>query len=262
MPTRFAGVLEALELDQPRVVTADQLDDLARASGLAMSGTALGYELRRLGWLLPLRTRGVWEFAPAARAGRYSAGDRHVELRAALAIDPAFPGVLAMESAAVLLGLAGHVPEREALAVPPGFRVSAALRDWRVIQLRLPGDTTVPVERLPVWRVEALLAGMATRPDGYRDWGNVAGWLPRAVERADPQMIAGFLEGTAQAARQRAGYLLAVGGRPDDGLALVGGAASDRGPVYLGPRDRRGWFDARFGVIDSVLIPGVEAVQP
>ena len=83
VPSRLAGVVEALELDQPRVVTVADLEGLARSSGLSISGVALGYQLRRLGWLLPLRTRGVWEFAPAARAGRYSAGDRHIELRAA-----------------------------------------------------------------------------------------------------------------------------------------------------------------------------------
>lgn len=262
VPTRFAGVLEALELEQPRVVTADQLDTLARAERLALPGAALGYQLRRLGWLLPLRTRGAWEFAPAARAGRYPAGDRHVELRAVLATDPTFPGVLAMESSAVLLGLAGHVPEREVLAAPPGFRVSKALRDWRIVRLQLPGYPAASIKGLPVWRVEALLAGMATRPDGYRDWGNVASWLPRAVQRADPDAVAGFLVGAPRAARQRAGYLLAIGGRVDDGLALLDHPAPDRAPVYLGPRNEPGRFDARFGVVDSVLAAGIDAVQP
>ncbi|MGE0139383.1 MAG: type IV toxin-antitoxin system AbiEi family antitoxin [Ilumatobacteraceae bacterium] len=262
LPTRYAGVMEALELEQPRVVTADQLETLARAEGLTLSGTALGYQLRRLGWLLPLRTRGVWEFAPAARAGRYPAGDRHVELRAVLALDPTFPGVLAMDSAAVLLGLAGHVPEREVLAVPRGFRVSTALRDWRIIQLQLPGDATAPIDGLPAWRVEALLVGMATRPDGYRDWANVAQWLPRAAQQADIDVVASLLAALPRSSRQRAGYLLALGGRADDGLALLDRSAPDRAPVYLGPRDEPGRFDARFGVVDSVLAAGMDAVQP
>ena len=82
VPSRLASVVEALELDQPRVVTVADLEGLSRSSGLSISGVALGYGLRRLGWLLPLRTRGVWEFAPAARAGRCSAGGPHIELRA------------------------------------------------------------------------------------------------------------------------------------------------------------------------------------
>jgi hypothetical protein len=41
--------------------------------------------LREHGWLLDLATRGVWEFAPAARAGAYGSGDPLVELRATLA---------------------------------------------------------------------------------------------------------------------------------------------------------------------------------
>ncbi len=262
VPSRLAGVVEVLELEQPRVVTVADLDGLGRSSGLSMSGAALGYGLRRLGWLLPLRTRGVWEFAPAARAGRYSAGDRHIELRAARAVDPRFPGVLAMESAAVLLGLAGHVPEREVLAVPPGYRVSKALRDWRVIGLSLPGDPTQEAEGLPVWRVEALLAGMAVRPDGYGDWRNVAQWLPRAVGQASAAEVASFLDGASRAGWRRAGYLFARGGRSDIGIELIEHAPPGRGPVYLGPRDRPGRFDVRSEVIDSVLADGQQALQP
>lgn len=262
VPSRLAAVVEALELDQPRVVTVADLEGLSRSSGLSISGVALGYELRRLGWLLPLRTRGVWEFAPAARAGRYSAGDRHIELRAARAIDPGFPGVLAMESAAVLLGLAGHIPEREVLAVPPGYRVSKALRDWRVIGLSLPGDAVREGEGLPVWRVEALLVGMAVRPDGYGDWHNVAQWLARAVGQANTAKVGSFLDGASRAGWRRAGYLFASGGRPDVGIELIEQAPPGRGPVYLGPRDRPGRFDARFEVIDSVLAAGQQARQP
>lgn len=262
VPSRLAGVVEALELEQPRVVTIADLEELSNSTGLSAPGAALGYELRRLGWLLPLRTRGVWEFAPAARAGRYSAGDRHIELRAARAIDARFPGVLAMESAAVLLGLAGHLPQQEVLAVPPGYRVSKALRDWRVISLSLPGDPVIEIEGLAVWRIEALLTGMAARPDGYGDWGNVAQWLPRAAAQASADEVKSFLDGASRATWCRAGYLLAIGGHPDVGIALIEQAPAGRGPVYLGPRDRVGRFDARFDVIDSILAAGQQALQP
>lgn len=262
VPSRLAGIVEALELEQPAVVTVEDLSDLAATVGLGTSGAELGYELRRLGWLLPLRTRGAWEFAPAARAGRFRAGDRHIELRATLAVDPNFPGVLAMESAAVLLGFAGHVPEREVLAVPRGYRVPKALRDWRMVGVELPGDPAADRGGLRVWRVEALLAGMALRPDGYRDWGNVAQWLDRAVDQVDGDRVARLLREAPRAAWHRAGYLFAQGGNVSAGVRLLDQAPPGRGPVHLGARDRHGRFDAQFQVIDSVLVAGKEAVQP
>jgi len=261
VPSRLAGVLETLELDQPRVVTVTDLNNIATASALAMSGAELGYELHRLGWLLPLRTRGAWEFAPAARAGRYPAGDRYIELRATRATNPEFAGMLAMESAAVLHGLARYVPEREVLAIPRGNRVPKALRNWRVVSITLPGDPTTVMDGLPVWRIEALLAGMALRPDAYGAWRSVAQWLPRAVAQTDPAQLAALLDGASRAGWHRACYLLARGGRADIGIEFLTKAPSGRGPVYLGPRNQSGRFDVRFEVIDSVLAAGDDALQ-
>jgi len=255
-------VIQALELDQPQVVTASDLVELAEASGVGCSGTQLAYDLRRLGWLLPLRTRGAWEFVPAARAGRLSSGDRHIELRATLAVDPDFSGALAMESASVALGLAGRVPAREVLSLPPGRRRPKALDEWRLVTLAVDPDDLTWIEGLPTWRVETLLAGMAHRPDAFEDWPNVAEWLHRAVATAEPDRVGRCLSGAPRAAWRRAGYLLAMGGNPSAGEALQVGAPSGHGPVYLGPRRVLGRFDKRFEVIDSVLVPSFESVQP
>lgn len=254
-------MLEALELDQPRVVTVADLDPLASEHAVGLDGTELAYELRRRGWLSTLRTRGAWEFVPGARAGRFGAGDRHIELRAALALDPAFLGALAMESAAVALGLAGRVPEQEVLSLPRGTRLPKALDEWRVVRLDIKPDDLSRIDGLPVWRVETLLVGMARRPDGYRDWPNVAEWLTEAVERVDLAVIRQQLVGAPRAAWRRAGYLLSVGGRADDGIALVDAAPAGNGPVYLGRRDKDGRYDKRFDVIDSVLAPTVSAAE-
>ena len=113
-----------------------------------------------------------------------------------------------------------------------------------------------------MWGIAALLAGMAIRPDGYRDWGNVAQWLPRAIAQTDLAQITALLHSAPHAAWHRAGYLLARGGRPDTGLELLADAPKGRGPVHLGPRNRPGRFDARFDVIDSVLLASEDALQP
>ena len=46
IPSRLAPVLEALELDQPRVVTAEGLGHLARDQGSGVDGLQIAYELR------------------------------------------------------------------------------------------------------------------------------------------------------------------------------------------------------------------------
>lgn len=94
--------------------------------------------LVRLGWLLPLRKRDAWEFAPAARAGRLSGGDPWIELRAVLAHDAAAPVAVAFESAVWELGHSSHQPTRPVVAHRPGWRSPRALDaravtfDWRV----------------------------------------------------------------------------------------------------------------------------------
>jgi hypothetical protein len=259
--SRLAPVLEALELDQPRVVTTANLAELATELGVDLDGTELAYQLRRRGWLMTLRTRGAWEFVPGSRAGRFGGGDRHIELRAALTVNPDFRGALAMESAAVALGLAGRVPDREVLALPPGSRLPKALDDWRVVRVVVGSDGVIPIDGLPVWRVETLLAAMATRPNGFHDWPNVAEWLDEAVSRADVTAVHRGLSGTSRSAWRRAGYLLSVGGKADEGVALLQDEPPGKGPVYLGPRTREGSFDRRFDVIDSVLAPSASGVQ-
>ena len=262
IPSRLAPVLEALELDQPRVVTAEGLGHLARDQGIGVDGLQIAYELRRLGWLISLRTKGAWEFVPGARAGRFGAGDRYIELRAAFAIDPAFRGALAMESAAVALGLAGRVPDREVLWVPPGDRAPKSFGDWRVVRLHVREEGIVSIDGLPTWRVDTLLVAMAMRPDGFHDWPNLGEWLARAVSQVDPGSVAGSLVGATRAAWQRAGYLLAMGGDETAGFEVVEHAPRGRGPVYLGPRHRKGRFDRRFEIVDSVLAPSFSGVQP
>jgi hypothetical protein len=262
IPSRLASLVEDLELEQPKVVTVKQLDALAGRHRLSLTGNQVGYELRRLGWLLNLRTKGAWEFAPAARAGAFGGGDRHVELRAVLGIDRNFPGVLAMESAAVALGLGARVPQKEVLTLPPGRRLPKSLDDWRVVRLAFGGHASEIINGLPTWRVESLLCGMAARPDGFQDWPNVGGWLGSAVSRSDMSVVRQLLDGHAMAVWRRTAYLMAFGGNGAAGDTLMEAAPEGKGPIHFGPRNRPSVFDAHFGVVDSVLAPWQEAARP
>lgn len=165
IPTAVASVIEKLELDGDLVVSADRLAEVLHGTGGDDDPRRLAYELQRAGWLGSLRTRGAWEFLPAARGRAFGSGDRLIEFRAQHTVDPSWPGVLAMESAATVLGLAQRVPEREVVALPGGIDLPKALAgDWRVVTLVLSAEGVATVERLPTWNLEGLLVGIAVRP--------------------------------------------------------------------------------------------------
>ena len=71
----LAAVVEELELDQPVVVTADDLSGIVARHGLGTPVKVIAARLRGAGWLLPTPQRGVWEFAPGAHAGAIGHGD-------------------------------------------------------------------------------------------------------------------------------------------------------------------------------------------
>src|SRR5262245_25077663 len=150
VPASTAPVLEELELDQPNLVTAELLRDLAARRHVEVPVDELVERLRRHGWLLDLTTRGVWEFAPGARAGALGSGDPFIELRATLLRRPELPVAIAGESAAWLQGLSGRPPGRHVIAAPPKLELPPALARFRTVRqlARLSYDE---VDGLPVW---------------------------------------------------------------------------------------------------------------
>lgn len=246
----LSRLLELLELEQPRVVTRSQLEGLVRDAGIESPVDLVLQRLRERGWLLDLKTRGVWEFAPAARAGAYGSGDPFIELRATLARRQETSFAVAAESAAYLLSYASRRPDREVVSVPAGSIVPPALRAYRVVRWRARAPL-VEREGLPVWSASVLVAAMAIRPSSFRDWPNAGEWLSRAAADVAFDEIRLELEGHARSAWARAAYLLAVGGQTDAADALLAAAPNGTGPYYLGPRDKRGRHAKAFDVIDS-----------
>jgi hypothetical protein len=253
IPTSMATVIEQLELDGDSVVSADRLAEVLRAIGRGDDPRRLAYELQRAGWLGSLRTRGAWEFLPAARGGAFGSGDRLIEFRAQHAVDASWPGVLAMESAASVLGLAQRAPEREVVALPPGALLPKALAgDWRVVTLVLPAEGIAAVDRLQTWNLEGLLVGIAVRPSAYRDMPGLGQWLPETAGRVDTDVIVSLLATLPSPARQRAAYLLAVGGNAEASAEVIG-RFPPNGVAWLGPRQAGGVFDAATQVSDTSL---------
>lgn len=254
----LSGLLELLELEQPRVVSRESLEELAREAGVRWPTNVVLQRLRERGWLLDLKTRGVWEFAPAARAGAYGAGDPLIELRATLARSPQAPFAVAAESAAYSLGYASRRPVREVVSAPVDVTVPPALRGYRVVRwaARAP---LVEREGLPVWSPSTLIAFIAARPSLYRDWPNTGEWLGMAVAAAEADLLGNELEGRSRAAWARAAYLVDLGGKADLATALLEDAPRGKGPYYLGPRARAGRHSKAFDVIDST---GLEVRAP
>ena len=263
----LAGVLAELELRAPEVVDLQLMREAVEAAGEPGDRAhvlAVIDGLRRNGWLLPLRTRGVWEFAPAARSGAFRSGDPFTELRAYLARHPDRAATVAMESAAFRLGLASHPPSREVLAVGPEVPSDGALSGFRLVRLQLGPAAAGEYDGLACHTVEGLVVAMAAKPSGYRDWPNVGQWLADAAARV--QVFEGdgsmrsLLSGRPAATWARAAYLLRVGGQRESAAELLdAGPGRPTGPVYLGPRPstedgrRSALWDHEMGVYDSVL---------
>lgn len=248
---RLAPVLEELELRQPAVVTRTLLTEILAQTQLPLPPEAAAERLVRLGWLLPLRTRGAWEFAPAARAGRYRGGDPWIELRALLAYNPDAPVAVAFDSAVWELGHSSHQPDRPVLAhrrgwrPPPSLGVRTVTFDWRV-----PVKT---VRGLPVWTEATILVAAAERPAAQGNWGNADDWLPDTFRAATVENLLREADGRRTSTLARLGYLADWAGR-DDMAEEIETLLPARLPVtFLGPRDRRTRWSRRWHVYDSLL---------
>jgi len=248
---RLAPIVGELELRQPAVVTRSLLREIiAQASG-PLDPEVAAERLVRLGWLLPLRKRDAWEFAPGARAGRYRAGDPWIELRALLTHDPDAPVAVAFESAIWELGHSSHQPTRPVLAHRHGWRPPPAL-DVRAVSFewRLP---TKAMRGLPVWTEATTLVAAAERPAAQGNWGNADDWLPDTFRAVTGDDLLREAEDRRISTLSRLGYLAEWAGR-DDIADEIEALLPSRLPVtFLGPRDRRERWSRRWRVYDALL---------
>ncbi|MDT8368272.1 MAG: hypothetical protein RQ745_03635 [Longimicrobiales bacterium] len=83
----LAILLEELELDRPKTVTLEKISELAEVHGIRTPPRIPAHRLAQKGWLLDTRVAGVWEFAPADRAGAISDAAPLLTFRAFLARD-------------------------------------------------------------------------------------------------------------------------------------------------------------------------------
>ena len=246
-------MLGELELERPAVVTLAWLERARQCINLELTAGEIARRLRVLGWLLPLRARGVWEFAPADRAGRLSGGDPFIELRGVLAARPDLRVGVGYESAAFLGSLASRQPNAEVIVCDEGTAAIRSLQGFRRVDLTLPDAAYAEHDGLRIHNESGLIAALAIRPDGFKDWPGLSEWLSTAVHRADSAVLTSSLTGRPAAAWARAAYLLDAGGNPSAAMAILGERPPGRGPHYLGPRRRGGHHDRLTDVVDTVV---------
>jgi predicted transcriptional regulator of viral defense system len=254
IPRSLGPILGELELDAPQVVTLAELAALVTRTGVGTEPRVVADRLRKLGWLLPTQTAGVWEFAPAAHAGPIGHGDPYLELRAALANHPLLDAAVCLTSALLAHGLTDRAPDRLEVAVKTRASIPEGLRRaTRVVVF----DSNLAPERtsgVPVQRPGTVLVHVAARPADVRGWGAIADALPELVEMAAPADIDAELAGQPRSVRVRLAYLT-QGVAPDLADRLV--APHERGraapKVWFGPRGSLKRHDARFSVADTVL---------
>jgi hypothetical protein len=250
IPPSMAGILEELELEQPVLVTSEQLAQLVERYGLHTPTRVVAARLRERGWLLPTGQRGVWEFAPAAVAGAYSRNDPVTPLRAFLAQKPAARCALTLQAAAWAHGIADRAPTHiEVAAATPELArqlpasIAASVFDPRLDFQHLRG--------VPVLAPESLLVHMTARPRAVRSWTSTLEWLPDLAAELSWERLSRELADRSAAIRARTGYLI-QGVRPD-----LAGAVRELGPphgkTWFGPRAPLRRHDNAWQVADTSL---------
>jgi predicted transcriptional regulator of viral defense system len=256
IPPRLAPIVAELELDQPKVVSLDEIAAAAQIHGIPVTARSLAFRLARRGWLIPLRTKSMYEFVPAARAGLISSGDPFIEVRATLKRRPSLPLTIAEESAAWLHGLSGRTPQTHVVSTPPGIAIPRSLGAFRTVHFS-PHLDPLRIDGLPVWRRETLLVMMAARPASFGDWNNALDWLGEAIDASDPEMIDRELTDQPTAVGIRLAYLFERADRSDHLTLYLRNVSRSHGPVYLGPERQHGRYDSRFNIVDSLLPIGL-----
>jgi hypothetical protein len=247
----LAVLVEQLELDQPSLLTVEDLAVLADELGLGTSARVATQRLAKQGWLLPTGVRGVWEFAPASRAGAHSSAHHDLLLAAQLAATPDLPARVALSSALWTAGLADRRPDILEVSLPPRVRPPTALRDHaRVVRFK-PVLPPVQGPEVPTDRPETVLVHLADTPTQVHSWAAMLDGLDDLLDACEVGAVVREAAGRPHATQVRLCYLLE--GRP------MGTELADRltvepaGKVWFGPRGPLRRHHARWNVADTVL---------
>jgi hypothetical protein len=249
LPPGLAPLAAELELDQPLLVTIDQLEALRKQLNINSPAKRIAERLRGYGWLLPTRTPGVWEFAPAAHAGPIGHGHPFLELRAALTAHPHLEARVCLRSALWVYNLLDRTPHPPEIALPLSVRPPVTLtKTSRIVHFdaHLSPQT---IRDVPVDRLATILMHLAARPTSVTSWGEIESALPELVASVDRDELERELILRPASARTRLAYLVqALDPQLSKDLHQPG-----HGKVWFGPRGPLRRHNQALEVADTIL---------
>lgn len=249
IPPWLSGVLEALELERPELVTTEQLQAICNEIGVDVPARIIASRLKEKGWLLETPQRGVWEFAPAEVAGPYSRADPLLALKAFQAAHPGVDVALSLQGAAWAQGLSDRAPSKMSVvfAKPSALKLPDFLEAsnfaWRLPLVNARGTK--------VLSPESIIVHMTNRPKVVRNWNSAMEWLPEVAYDATPENVLIELDGRPSSTWARTGYLL-QGMRPDIAEKIKANF-SPRGKVRFGSSSSALRNDEAWKVVDYVI---------
>jgi predicted transcriptional regulator of viral defense system len=246
----LARLLEKLELEQPDLVTSDDLARMVEEAGLRTPAKVVASRLRERGWLLATDRRGVWEFAPGSAAGPYSRHDPVTPLRAFLSQRPAAKCGLTFQAAAWAHGIADRAPARLEVAAADR-ELTRQLPETVAASVFAPHLDYVQRRGVPTLQLESVLVHMSSRPMSVRSWESAREWLPELTAELRGELMERELDDRPATTSARTGYLL-QGLRPDLAEQIFA-ASPPRSKTWFGSRGPLRRHDNRWLVADTTL---------
>ena len=252
VPDELVRVVVDLFDSKAQVVT---LDDLSGYPLGDRSPEQAAQNLRRAGWIFPLRCRGAWWFARAWPPIRTSG---FMELRARLRVRPDTPACIGGKSVAQANRWLRR-PTGPRIGMPPRAKVPGCL-DGYTVHRWAPQIPLDEIDGLPVWKPETLVVYMGARPVSF-SWEDIAEWLWQACECLNEDLLLAELEGRPRAVWMKTAYIIEAGERPDLSDVLQNRAPTNaKGPYEFGkprypqgPLKRAPIWSATYEVIDHVF---------
>lgn len=246
----MAGILQALELERPMLVTTEDLKRIIEVENIHTPARIVAARLREAGWLLQTGQRGVWEFAPAAMAGAYSSCDPLLGLRSYLARHPNTTCGITFQTAAWVYGYSSRVPAKPEIAAQD-VSISRALPESLSASVFVPRLEYEKIKGVPVLAKESIIVHMCEKPMAIRSWESAVEWLVELAADIEPEKLMAELSFRRQSTKTRTGYLL-KGIRPDV-AAIIYAEYKPKSKTWFGPRQKLLRHDNKWLVADTIL---------
>ena len=246
----MAGILEDLELDHKTYVTLEELADIAKKHDVSTEPSLIASRLKKSGWLLPTKQRGVWEFASASMAGPYSKNDPLMEIKAFKLLNPTLECYVCLQTAAWAMGLADRIPSHTELAFSqiPRKKIPESINVYKYS----PTISIRHVRGVSCLAPESIIVHIAAKPDLVQSWESVMEWLPDVVYESEIKNLLTEISDRNDSIKRRTGYFL-QGMYPDASDAIYDSIPRPTSKIRFGARKQSIRNDERWKVSDTAL---------